>query len=246
MEEKLLLARINDLFKMCDKHCCGRFSGFLNEGEQAVVYDKFYIPTGYNTGWFGGYENAKRRVFGVFPEWETPDEFPIRALRITHTYKKELSHRDYLGSIMGLGIDRGKVGDILINDMTAYAFVLDEILGYIKENLNKIGNIGVRVEECDIGDVTYVPDKTIRMEITAASERLDAVISAMLNISRSAAADLIKSGKVGVNHREALDGAGTISEKDVISVRGFGRYIYLGSGGQTRKGRMHITVEKYI
>ena len=102
---KLLIARINDLFSLCDKHCEMKCSDFLDGGELAVIEDEFQIPYGYNTLFFGGYENAERKVLCVFPEWQESEEseVPISVIRFDVPKFRKLTHRDYLGTLMSLG-----------------------------------------------------------------------------------------------------------------------------------------------
>ena len=116
-EEKLLIAKCDDLFSQCDRYSDVRFSQFLNEAEQAVIIKNIGNRIGYNCCFYGGYDCAQRKIFTVFPEWSEPcnEEFPIKVLKIVKKFKKELSHRDYLGTVLSKGIDRNKVGDILID-----------------------------------------------------------------------------------------------------------------------------------
>ncbi len=246
MEEKLLIARAEDMFRLCERYASPRFSGFLDEGEQALLRGQLHAPIGIETEWFGGKENSRRKVLGVFCEWETERSFPITAVVIEKTYKKELSHRDYLGSILGLGIERSKVGDILISGDTAYAFALSDTAEYIERNLTKIGSQGVKIQLCKPEEVPDIEEKTIMIEDTVSSQRLDAVLAAAAKLSRSQAASLVRSGRVMVNHLETDDISRLLKEGDVLSVRGYGRFIYRGLAGQTRKGRFHIRIEKYI
>ena len=149
-EEKLLTDKINDLYKKCDKHCQPVFSSFLDESEQAVIMDRIYPPAGYNIKLFGGYEGASRRIYGVFPEWQEPenDDFPLSCVRISFKFGSRLTHRDYLGSILGLGLERFKTGDIIVLEDGAFVFVAEDIAQYIVSFLEKIGSRGVKCALC--------------------------------------------------------------------------------------------------
>lgn len=245
---RLLIARINDLFMMCDKHCEAKFSPFLDGGELALIEDKAIIPYGYNTMIFGGYDGAERKMFGVFPQWQDADEteFPLAALRFDVPKFRSLTHRDYLGTIMSLGIDRNKTGDILIDENGAYVFVMSDIADYAARNVTKIANIGVKGYMVDTRGFTPPLPETAEKTCVCASLRLDAVIAAALNISRSASEKLIDAGSVKVNHREMTDRSRQINEGDLISVRNHGRFILDSMGNNTRKGRLHITVSKFV
>ena len=211
---KLLIARINDLFSLCDKHCEMKCSDFLDGGELAVIEDEFQIPYGYNTLFFGGYENAERKVICVFPEWQEPEE--------------------------------SEVPIILTDDEGAYVFVMSDIAEYVARNVNKIANAGVNTKIVDMADFIPPKLKTTEKMCVCASLRLDAVVAATLNISRGNTEKLISSGYVKLNHREVLDRSKQVGEGDLLSIRNYGRFILKDIGNNTRKGRLHITVEKFV
>ena len=247
-DEKLLCAKTEDLFRMCDKRSEAQFSFFLNETEQAFLNREIGSRYGYNTAFFGGYEGAGRKVFGVFPEWTEAENglFPISAVKIVNKYTKQLTHRDFLGSIMSNGITREQVGDIIVNDDTAYVFMINELAEYIAMNLKKIGNVGVKASLADLSEIKPPEQKFLTVSAVAASQRLDAVTAAMLKISRKEAHDLIVGGSVSVNHLQTENTSFILKENDVISVRGFGRYIFEAIGNRTGSQRLHITVKKYV
>lgn len=248
MDTKLIKAKTGDLFDLCDKHCEAKFSSFLDGGEIAVIEDEFTIPYGYNTMLFGGYTQAERKIFGVFPEWQEAreEDFPLCAVRFDVPKFRPLTHRDYLGTLMSLGIDRSKTGDILTDSDGAYVFVESDIAEYVQRNVNKIANTGVKGHIVDMKDFTAPKPETAEKMCVCASLRLDAVAAAALNISRSNAEMLIREGRVKVNHREVTDRSKPIDTGDLISVRNYGRFILKDTGNNTRKGRLHITVEKFI
>lgn len=247
-EDKLLIARVQDLFSLCEKYCEPKFSAFLDGGEQAVLEDSFYFPAGFNTMMWGGRDGAERRILGVFPEWIDAKEsdFSIRALHVRTKGAGKLTHRDYLGALMSLGIERAKTGDIVAAEDGAYIFVCEDIADYIKNGISKIGNCGVSIEDADLNEVRSVSPPMKKIEAVCASMRTDAVLAAAAGISRSEAAKLIAASAVKVNHRAVSDGSKDIGQGDVLSVRGFGRFIVASEGRTTRKGRVHITINKLI
>lgn len=243
-DEKLLLARIEDLYTLCDKYHAPRFSPFLDERMQRVVRDD---TAGRQGGcFFGGYSGSERQMFGVFPDWDTEHAFPIVALKISHRFGEGLTHRDYLGSILSLGIERGKIGDILTNGSTAYVFSAEDISEYMVQNLMKIGNRGVKTELYPIEEVVIPEKKTIEYNVVVSSMRIDAVLAAVMNISRSTACAYIRDGRVSLEHRICENISQTVTVGELISVRGFGRFFVEGQGGATRKGRRHIVVKRYV
>lgn len=248
MDSRLVKARITDLFDLCDKRCEAQFSSFLDGGEAAMIEDELRIPYGYNTMLYGGYADAERKLFGVFPEWEEADEaqFPISIIRFTIPKFRSLTHRDYLGVMMSLGLDRSKTGDILTFDGGAYAFADESIAEYIKNNVTKIANVGVKTDIIPFSQFEPPPHKTKTKMCVAASLRTDAVIAASYNISRGAAERLIKEERVKVNHRDAKSCSERLGVGDMVSVRGMGRFVLKDTGANTQKGRLHITVEQFI
>ena len=246
MDTKLLSARINDLFSLCEKHCQMKFSPFLDGGEAAFLEKEFYIPYGYNTMFYGGYDGAERKMLGVFPKWQQADktEFPLSVIRFDVPSFRKVNHRDYLGTIMSLGIDRNKTGDILVDEAGAYIILSSDIAEYVQRNVTKIANTGVKTH---IVTDFIPPEPKIKEKMcVCASLRLDAVVAAALNISRSTAEKIISTGGVKVNHCETADRAKSVDTGDLISVKNYGRFILKDTGNNTRKGRLHITVGKFL
>lgn len=244
MSDDIFIKKIYDVIRLCQKYHSPKFSKFLDEQEQAIIKSEGIIE-GIT---FGGYDGAERKIFGVFPDWQEPteDEFPIAILKFTKKYEKELNHRHYLGTILSLGIERNKIGDILPTDGGATVFVLEDIAGFIKENITKIAGCGVDIDICDKNSIN-IPQKRFELiDIVAASMRLDACLAAILKISRKDAKNLALSGKVLVNHLEPKSEDVKLNPDDLLSIRGFGRVEVLEIGGKTRSDRVHITVKKYI
>lgn len=248
LDEKLLLKKTDDLFRLCDKYSVARFSDFLDGGELAVIEDKAVIPFGYNVMFFGGFSDAEKKIMGVFPDWEEPlhSAFPITCLKVFGGFTKKLTHRDYLGTVMGLGITPQKLGDIVVFDDFAYIFLQTDVGEYVKDNLHKIGNRGVKVEEITDFFNISIERKYKTIGTVCASSRLDAVVGAAANISRSQSASLINGGKVKLNHRPTEETAKPIKEGDLLSIRGYGRFLVHSFDGETRKQRLHITLKQYV
>ena len=243
-EKKQLEAKVNDCLRLCGKYSTPRFTGFLTEEEQAMLgsiaaYD-------YNVAYFGGYDDAKRKIFGVFPEWQNVEfsEYPIKIIQFIKKYPKELTHRDYLGTILSLGIERNKIGDILVDENGAYVFASESISDVIC-GIEKISNCGIKTKEVRLEDIKIPEQEYDDMFLIVASLRLDAFISAITKLSRNQALLLIRSGKVSLNHKETEDVSKGIAVGDVLSVRGYGRYIFFSEGGRTGSGRLHVHIKKF-
>lgn len=246
--EKLLLAKCEDLFTLCDKYCYPRFSDFLDGAEQAVLQDKMTFTYGAKTLMFGGFDDAEKKILGVFPEWTEPDisEFPISCIKVEGGFSRKLTHRDYMGTVMSLGITPSKLGDIIADDGFAYIFLHNDMVDYIADNLHKIGNQGVKVTKVEDMQSIKVERQYKTIGAVCASERLDAVTAAAANVSRAVSAGLIEGGKVKLNHREITKTSEPVKEGDLLSIRGHGRFLIYKFGGETRKNRLHITLKQYI
>lgn len=247
-DKKLLTAKIEDLFGLCEKYCEPRFSDFLDGAEQAAVNREVLFPYGFGVMIYGGFPDAEKKIIGVFPEWEepSPEAFPIVCLRAEGGYSRTLTHRDYLGSVMGLGIAPSKLGDIVVGDGGAYIFLHRDIAGYVSESLSKIGRESVKISLIEDPSAVTIERKYLTVETVCASERLDALTAAAANISRSEAAKLIDGGKVKLNHLEVTKTSEPVKEGDLLSIRGSGRFIVDGFGAETRKKRLHVTLKKFI
>lgn len=244
MGDDIFIKKMQDIFRLSEKYHTPRFSKFLDGAEQAQLKKEGI----FGGVLFGGYENAERCMLGVFPEWQEPDEelFPLHVLRVRKRYEKPLSHRDYLGTVLSLGIERNKIGDILVSEDGAYMFVSEDIADFICDNVCKVAGCGVDISICPKDEVKLPERRFELIETVAGSLRLDAVLAAMLKISRSDAKAQIASGRVSVNHIEITNGDFILKENDLLSVRGFGRAELSELGGRTRSDRIHVTLKKYI
>lgn len=243
--KKQLEAKINDCLRLCGKYASPKFTCFLTEEEQAYLGN----IAGYdcNIGYFGGYGEAKRKMFGAFPEWQEVDfgEYPIQIVSLLKKYPKELTHRDYLGTVLSLGIERSNIGDILVHEGGAYIFAADSVAGFIAAEIDKVANCGIKTEIVGLKDIKIPEQEYDDLFCVVASMRLDAFVGAVTKLSRSKALLLIRSGKVSLNHRVLEDGAKGVSVGDVLSVRGYGRYIVHSEGGRTGSGRLHVHIKKF-
>ncbi len=243
MDDSIFLSRMRDIGSLCDKYHAAKFSRFLDSREQAVLEQSRILGT-----LFGGYEGAERQIFGVFPDFQEPalSLFPIDLLKIKVKGEQCPSHRQYLGTILSLGIERDRIGDILTQDNVAYVFVSADISQFIKENITKIGKCGASAEYADLDSVELPKKKFANISCICASLRLDAVVAGLTGMSRNETKNLILSGKVFVNHFDAQKTDFVLKEGDLLSIRGFGRAQIEQIGAKTRSDRIHITFKKYI
>lgn len=190
----------------------------------------------------GGCPGAERCV-AVF-EGGAGGDAPISCLKVTPgRFASPVSHRDCLGALMGLGIKRGMLGDIIVKDNECYVFCLDQVAGFILSELIKVGREHVSVTRSDPpAEGASLPDQS---EVVVSSERLDALVSAVYAVSRNESKQLCETGRVFINGREILEASSVPDAGDVVSVRGRGRFIYEGICRQTHKGRLRAAVRVY-
>ncbi|MEG6572593.1 YlmH/Sll1252 family protein [[Clostridium] cellulosi] len=248
-EDRLLEARVNDAFESASRYRT-KFIGFLDpyEAAQAQLFaselKKRYDGVTCDT--FGGYEGAERVFLGVFPPYSEiiKSEFPIAAVKIKWRFAK-LTHRDFLGAILALGIVRSKIGDIIVGDCECTVFVDKSVASFILQNLTKVGSAGVECSICE-GDITRRSDNFKFISGTVASKRLDCVVSALTGRPRSVSAGLIAEGKVFVNYVVRDENSYEINEGAAVSIRGHGRFIIDKLGPQTKKGRLTFAARKFL
>ena len=247
--EEKLKRHLMDLSRQALSRGMYTCSAFLSPAEQDLLLSvsKELAPVSHTL--YGGGEFSERRIaiFGSEADFGYEEAPPVSVLKITPLNEKfgeELSHRDYLGAILNLGIDRSLTGDIIVRGKTAYLYVLDSIRGFIAENLTRVRHTEVRAELVS-GDIPELRPVFTPLRLNVASERLDAVITALTGTSRSKAALLFPQQKVSVNGRIVTDASFRLKEGDILSVRGFGKAVYDGIEHETRKGRYYVSIRKY-
>lgn len=241
--ENLLKKRLTELSSRCNLNDCYTYSEFLTLSEQdALNNTKLSAP--YTL--IGGYTGAERKIvrFGDESLYGYNEEAPVCWLCISPIAPKfadKLTHRDFLGSLTGLGIKREVLGDIIVFENQGYLFCLKSISKYIKEELTQVKHTNVRVSYIDAPPYgsTALPDKK---QIVISSERLDAIIAAAYNLSRTQSQKLFLQEKVFSNSRLIANTSYLPKCGDIISVRGYGRFIYEGIAGETKKGRFRANV----
>lgn len=249
IEDKQLISRAEDLLDMAQRQYTCKHSGFLSPHERIVLQRNLKAPRDIKTDYFGGYDEAERSVLLCYPDDFELSDFgipPITSLLIEGKDLERLNHRDYLGSLLGLGLKREKIGDILSDGKRCYIFVLEEIAPYILLNLSKIGSAGIQLKQISLDEVKVPEKKTQAIEGTVSSLRLDNVLSLALNTSRSKAVEYLRSGRVMLNWEPEENVSKTLKEGDMLSIRGFGRVKLTAVGGKTRKDRTHISLAKYV
>ena len=258
-EIKLLEKRFTELSRLAYQRDIITYSDFLNLSEQNILHTlpKDTLYSRYVS--FGGDDLAERQMAAFIPyalyfrcgkNQLAPEEigYPFRAVKIAPLHRRvaeELTHRDYLGAILNLGIERSRIGDILPMNGDALVFVHDDMAGFIMDQLVRVRHTSVTVSEVPLGDVHYTPAfEEIRG--TVASVRLDSLLPLAFSSSRSRLSGLIEGAKVYVNGRLITSNGYQVRDEDVISVRGMGKFRYKGAVSRTKKNRTYVVIHKYI
>ena len=248
-EELMLQKRLIELSRIAYQRGIVTYSDFLNLNELNILHTtpKHEFDSCYET--FGGYEYSERQMVAFLPDALCYEHFyPISVLKIQPLQKKfseKLSHRDYLGSILNLGIDRSKIGDILVEEDYALLFVHQSLEGFMLEELTRIRHTSVMVTVEDMTEINYKPNVK-EIKGTVSSIRLDSLLSLAFNSSRSKLVAYIEAGKVFVNGKLITSNGYQVKENDIISVRGLGRFRFVETMSQTKKGRTYVVLHLYI
>lgn len=241
--EELILSRLADLQARClgrDKPC---FLGFLDDFQQKVCRDALKRSPLFSR-FYGGYEDAERTFLCLSP-WEgvADESFPIACVEVSFRTQDGLSHRDFLGSVLGLEIKREAVGDILLSEGLARIYLTGTVKELVLSQLTRVGRAGVSCREVPLGGTGERHFQ--EMTGSLSSLRLDCAVAFLAGLSRSVAAELIGSGQVALDGQTATGQARSLSPGEKISIRGKGKFIYDGELGTSKKGRLRVQFRKY-
>jgi len=245
--DRQLVARVMDCCEIASQREQVKHTDFLDPFHRDFVRPLVKNFFGIRHVEDGGYLKAEKQRMLIFPDYYRPEdiEVPITALEISLSDPtRVLSHRDYLGAIIGLGLQRGAVGDIIAFEGGAHAMVASEVAGAVL-GLQEVNKFNAEVAEIPPYDIMVEEQPQRTITSTVASLRLDAVLSSGLGVGRSKAADLVKADKVKVNWRRIKQPAFQLNQGDVLSVRGKGRLELAEVGTKTRKGRIRIVLKKF-
>ncbi len=241
-EEKRLAGRFEELSSRSFNKGIWVYSDFLTTAQQALLES---MKTGAVT-FVGGYNGAERRIacFGsedVCGYEPCPECVWLAIEPVSKKFADELTHRDFFGSVMALGLRREVLGDIIVYENCAYIYCMESVSAYIIENLSQVKHTTVACRE-----VAQPPVESVALpepeEFVVASERLDAVIASVYNLSRSVCKDVVVQGRVSVNSMLVDNPSRTLESGDTVSVRSKGRFIYEGICRETRKGKLRALI----
>lgn len=249
-EEELLKKRFVELAEKSYQNSQYVFTSFLNMMEITLFYETVlafsYVPFEL----FGGMEACERQMikFGSKEMLGYEEAFPIVCIKVEPLLKKfsdDFSHRDFLGALMNLGIERSSVGDIYILDYTGYFFCTEKMAPFIIENLDKVKHTHVKCSQVEVIPEMIEGEKE-EIILLASSERLDGIIAKVCGVSRNESIEFFREKRVFINGRICENNSSSLKNQDIVSVRGFGKFLYCGVKNQTKKGKLNIVISKYI
>lgn len=247
-EDRLLLARVLDKYQQMERRNAPAATGFLSPREQKLA-EAVLHAAGVRSGYAfdGGWRSAERRVLTFLPEWCEGMEAELCFLRASfHGEDSGLTHRDLLGSLMGLGVTRERVGDILVAPHSADIVAAPSLRDFLLQSWESAGRVKLSVSEIGREELRPPEVKVKTIRDTVNSLRLDAVAASAFSMSRGKAAELIAAGKVSLDHLPCEKGDKAVAEGAVISIRGLGKAKLTEVGGLSKKGRTGITIERYL
>ena len=248
-EDDELLARLLDKVDIHERSGLMQHSRFLSERDR-LCCEPVLRALGKAALFWGGYPEAERTVLILPAEWQDKDSVkqgdsgPVAVLRASFRVEESLSHRDFLGALMGLGIERDLVGDILPREGSCDLVLLREIVPYVMQNLSSAGRASLTLTEIPEAEAREAEFRLIRD--TVASLRLDAVVGCGFGLAREKAAAAIRAGKAAVNSMECLKPDKLVEAGDRISLRGLGKIQLSEVGGLSRKGRTQIVIKRFV
>lgn len=244
-DDRILVSHILDMIEICERSYQPKFSFFLDERQVLLAENVMQEQHCEHYSFFGGYDNASRKVLGVFPPyWDSEESFPVTALSIKYRESDKLTHRDFLGVFMSRQIKRSMLGDIIVGKGITTVFVYDTVKDMLMSEISKIGSVGVKITETESLDF-QMEQSFIEKTGTVSSMRLDSVVSLASGLSREKSANLIKGGSVTVMYNIVETPSYQMSEGDIFSVRGSGKFVLFSVNGKSKKDRIHVTIKKY-
>ena len=245
-QDRVLLAKLWDKIQTGMRKNIPVSTCFLSPYEQEM--SRFLFGQAEGLHLFGGYADAERKMLVYLPDYleedALPEEAGLSCLRATFYENDSLSHRDFLGALTGEGIAREAIGDICVGSNSCDFFVASEIAPYLKQNFTSAGRTKLHLEQIALLDVHVSEPQSKEIRDTLASLRLDSIISSGFRVGRSQAVAYITSGKVALNGLPCEKPDKSVEESTKISVRGLGKILLRSVGGQTKKGRISVVIDR--
>ncbi|MFW5873159.1 MAG: photosystem II S4 domain protein [Bacillota bacterium] len=246
-DDRELGERILDKVELVKKRKNNEVTKFLNPYQIKITKKILEQISEINYKYDGGYKKAERQRVLIFPEYLFPDHqtVPLTVYKIKGNFDfVNVSHRDFLGALLGLGVRRDYIGDIILLDNLAQVIVGSEIKDEIELNLSNVNEVPVKIEEIDRKEIKFKPENRKEILATVASMRLDAIISAGFGESRSRSSQYITSGKIKLNWKEINNVSAEVEIGDVISFKGRGRLYVAENRGMSNRDRIKLKLER--
>ena len=264
-ENKIFLRTIEEKYERFLDYDIIMNSDFLSLEQQSLLVGFLRAHTKESVCLFGGYPEAERRQVLFLPDYtgvpagsqdaeilaffrENPQDCPLEALdvRVAPAARGKLTHRDYLGALMGEGIRREKIGDIIVTESGAQIIATREMCAYLAQNYRHVGRFEADVKVLPICELSYRESQTNTLYFTVSSPRIDNIVAAVYGLSRRLATEAILAGRVFVNGLATTKPDMSLKGGEKIVLRGKGKAIYHGSEGTSKKGKLYISVDKYV
>lgn len=238
--------RVTDRCRLADLKGSAEHTVFYDPEVQQFLENVLHKECAAPWELIGGLPEAEYRIFLFNPQNQDPEDFPLRVLTVKPLHGEcAWSHRDILGAVMGAGIKRDRIGDILIHPWGAQIICLKEAASILEWQMDSISRDRIAVEVQGIETLVVAEKEETLITVFISGLRLDALVAAVWNLSRTDAQDLVRSEKVKINYKTVSGPAAQIAEGDMISVRGHGRFILKEIQGATRKDRLRALISKY-
>jgi len=246
MEDKLFYSRLEDMLLRVEKRYVPEVSDFL-EPRFLILAQQYLQSRGCNYFFWGGYEEAERKRLVLYSDYDEENMALADVTTVRFTGKFDYvkaDHRDFLGAILGLGLRREKLGDLLVDEKGCFAFTTKEIAQFLLQSEIRIKGVPLKGEILE-GEYELPKPNLKPIAVMVASMRLDVILANGFKLSRAGAQELISSHRVKVNHVEVTDNDLLLNEGDVLSVRGKGKLKVGECSGSTKKGKLKVELLKY-
>ena len=250
-EERVVLARALDQMDRAANRSIPCATQFLSPAQRSAL-EPLLAASGHPKHLFhGGFEGAERTVCVFLPDWQEPEDWDasdaLAAIQCAYPPTgADLTHRDLLGGLMGIGLTREKVGDILVGETAAQIVCLKDAAPIILSQFGQAGRYRLKLREIPLTELSPAPAQVKVVHDTVSALRLDAVLVSGFSLARGKAADAVAGGRVSVNHRECVKPDKPVEQGDVLTCRGLGKCVVKSVGGRSRKGRIIIEIERYL
>ena len=247
-DERLLLGRVWDKWEQCRLRSIPTATDFLSPQEQAAA-QRLLGALGVHDGYvfFGGYDGAERQRLFFLPDWAAePEPDAIAAVTASWYGGESLTHRDFLGSLMGLGLTRGTIGDILVTENRCQVLTLPKTAAFLLSDWESAGRVKLKTAPLPLEELEIPAQPCKEVRDTVSSLRLDNVLAAGFSVSRGKAAEAVEKGAVQVNWTVCQKPDKPVSAGDTITCRGLGKCVLDSVGGPTKKGRLPVVIRRFV